>query len=104
MNMPMKKHIANEEGYEYLPIEDTENYLCTFDFDLAVFLICKEYELETIDTKAGKRLVFVFKKDDRMIMDTIDEYWSNKTTVNPLDFVNVRKNLKSRIYGMNKNY
>lgn len=100
----MQKHIAHGEGYRYIPLEDPKDYFSTFDFDLAVFLICKEYELETIDTREDKRLVFIFKKDSRDILDIVDEYWSNKTTVSPLDFVNVRKNLKSRIYGMRKPY
>jgi hypothetical protein len=100
----MQKHIAHDEGYKYLPLEDPKDYFFTFSFDLSVFLICKEYELETIDNHEDKRLVFIFKKDDRDILDTVEEYWSNKTTVNPLEFVNVRKNLKSRIYGMRKSY
>jgi tRNA threonylcarbamoyladenosine biosynthesis protein TsaE len=74
----MQKHIAHDEGYKYLPLEDPKDYFFTFSFDLSVFLICKEYELETIDNHEDKRLVFIFKKDDRDILDTVEEYWSNK--------------------------
>jgi len=96
----MQKHLAHNEGYEYVPIDEKE--VSTSDFDLSVTLICKGYNLETIDSQHNGKLVFVFK-NNAGISDVVEGYWSNRITVSPLDFANARKNLKSRIFGMPKN-
>lgn len=101
--MQMKKHIAENEGYQYIPLDDWTNYFYTSDFDLSVTLICKGYNLATIDTEPNNKMVFVFK-NNASIGEVIDGYWSNRVLVNPLEFANARKNLKSRIFGMRKNY
>ncbi len=98
----MQKHIAQNEGYEYVPLDDWTNYFYTSDFDLSVTLTCKGYSLATIDAPQNGKLVFVFK-NGAGISDAVDGYWSNRITVNPLEFANARKNLKSRIFGMPKN-
>lgn len=100
--MLMQKHTAENEGYKYVSYDDGKNYQSS-DFDCAVTLVCKGYPLLTIDTEDTGKLVFVFKDDDN-IKSIVDGYWSNKITVNPLEFASVRKNLKSRIYGMTKRY
>lgn len=99
----MKKHIAENEGYQYIPLDDWTNYFYTSDFDLSVTLICKGYNLATIDAEPNNKMVFVFK-NNASIGEVVDGYWSNRVLVNPLEFANARKNLKSRIFGMRKNY
>lgn len=101
--MQMKKHIAENEGYQYIPLDDWTNYFYTSDFDLSVTLICKGYNLATIDAEPNNKMVFVFK-NNASIGEVVDGYWSNRVLVNPLEFANARKNLKSRIFGMRKNY
>ena len=101
--MNMKKHIAENEGYQYIPLDDWTNYFYTSDFDLSVTLICKGYNLATIDAEPNNKMVFVFK-NNASIGEVVDGYWSNRVLVNPLEFANARKNLKSRIFGMRKNY
>lgn len=83
--------------------DELDRYFETTDFDLSVALMCKNYVLESIENELGNKLVFVFQKDED-IEDVVDGYWSNKILVSPLEFANARKNLKSRIYGMKKNY
>ncbi len=95
------KHIAHNEGYRYMPLDETRTKLT--DFDLAVTLICMGCILETIDEESKGKLTFVFK-DDEDIRDAIEQYWSNKLLVSPLEFSNARKNLKSRMYGIKSNY
>ncbi len=97
--MPMNE---NEQSQSFKPC-DWDRYFETTDFDLSVTLVCKNYVLESIETGKGGKLVFLFNKE-KDIASAVDEYWSNKILVNPLEFTNVRKNLKSRIYGMKKNY
>ena len=99
----MKKHIAENEGYQYIPLDDWTNYFYTSDFDLSVTLICKGYNLATIDAEPNNKMVFVFK-NNASIGEVVDGYWSNRVLVNPLEFANARKNLKPRIFGMRKNY
>lgn len=99
----MKKHFAHEEGYKYIPVEDYKNHFYTYDFDFAVTLICKDCDLVTIDTEQGGRLAFIFE-DTPQIKEIFDGFWANKISVDPLEFTNIRKNLKSRIYGMKKGY
>ena len=95
----MKKHIAHDEGYQYVPLDDWTNFFYTTDFDLSVCLLCNEYNLVTIDAEPSGKKIFVFK-NDAGIGDVIDGYWSNRIEVKPLEFANARKNLKSRLYGM----
>ena len=101
--MLMKEHIAQDENYQYIPISDNEKHFYTHDFEFAVTLLCKGYELVTIDSEQEERMTFIFE-DDENILKIFDDFWANKITVNPLEFTNVRKNLKSRIYGMKKGY
>lgn len=93
----------NNDEYTYIPLKETEGYFYTYDFDFAVTLLCKDCDLVTIDSEAGGRMVFIFENAPE-IKEIFDGYWANKITVDPLEFTNARKNLKSRIYGMKKNY
>jgi hypothetical protein len=101
--MSMQKNINANEDYEVIPLDDWKNYFYSTDFDLAVTLLCKNYTLATIDAEHGGKMVFVFKSGSGL-GDVVDGYWSNRVSVNPLEFSNARKNLKSRIFGMRKNY
>lgn len=92
----------NEFNQSFKPC-DWDRYFETTDFDLSVALICKSYVLESIETGKDGKLVFLFEKKENVTV-AVDEYWSNKMLVSPLEFANVRKNLKSRIYGLKKNY
>lgn len=96
-------NMKNNNDFEYIPVSGVENYFYTHDFDFAVTLICKDCDLITIDSEPGGRMVFIFE-DTPEIKEIFDGYWANKITVDPLEFTNARKNLKSRIYGMKKNY
>jgi hypothetical protein len=93
----MKKHIAHDEGYRYVRTDDELVNLS--DFDLAVTLLSKGFAMNMIRDDGYGKKIFVFKHE-RNIDDVINGYWSNQIDVKPLDFVNNRKNLKSRIFGM----
>ena len=99
----MYKNTKVNEESQYVPLDDWTNYFYTSDFDLSVTLICKGHTLATIDAEPSGKLIFVFKKNTGM-GDVVDGYWTNKILVNPLEFANARKNLKSRIFGIRKNW
>ena len=85
----------------YVRLSGDENHYYLNDLDLASALICKGYELIDMTPMGYEKYTFIFKNTGT-ITDTVNKFWSNKIEVNPLEFSNVRKNLKSRIYGMNK--
>ena len=95
----MKTHIAEDEGHQYIPLDDWINYFYSTDFDLAVTLLCKNFLMVTIDVEQNGKKIFVFK-NEKGIGEVIDGYWSNRIEVHPLEFANARKNLKSRLFGM----
>lgn len=101
--MLMNKDARVNNEYQYIPLDDWKNYFYTSDFDLSVTLICKGYDLATIDAEPNNKMIFVFKNNVG-IEGVVDGYWSNRVVVNPLEFANARKNLKSRIYGMKSSY
>ena len=101
--MLMQKHTAQEEGYQYVPLDDYENYYYSNDIDVASALVCKGYTLVDIVPINHTKATFVFK-NHLAIVDAVDGFWSNRIEVRPQEFANARKNLKSRIYGMKKGF
>jgi hypothetical protein len=89
------------KGYEYIPLDDYKNYYYTNDFPLSVTLLCKGYELATIDQEGYGKYVLVFRLD-KDINDVINNYWLHKVLVDPLEYENHRKNLKSRMFALFK--
>jgi hypothetical protein len=73
------------------------NLYYTNDISLSASLLCLGFELEMIDKKDRSKSVFVFKKTDEL-NQAIKNYWSNKLSLNPKDFFNCLKELKTRIY------
>lgn len=99
--MFMQKHSAHDEGYQYLPLDDYENYYYSNDIDVASALICKGYTLADVVPLSYLKATFVFNNHPA-ILEAVDGFWSNRIEVRPLEFANARKNLKSRVYGMKR--
>ncbi len=95
----MQQHIARDEGYAYLPTDDYENFYYCTDIEIASMLVCKKYTLVDIVPERNGKATFVFHNMEG-IPDAIKAFWSNRIDVHPLEFANTRKNLKSRIFGM----
>ncbi len=93
--MLMKNHLAE------VPLDDYQNYYYSNDIDVASTLVCKGYTLIDVVTVSHKQATFIFKNHPA-IKDSVDGFWSNRLEVHPLEFANTRKNLKSRIYAMQK--
>ncbi len=86
-----------------IPLDDWDRYYYTNDFDLSVTLLCKGFELAGIDAEQSGKKIFIFKKV-KGIGAVIDGFWGNDVLVRPLEYANARKNLKSRLYAMTKQY
>jgi hypothetical protein len=99
----MKKHIAHDEGYKYIPLDDYENYFYNEDIEVASALLCRGYKLIDIVPHTRTKMTFVFKSH-QTITDAVDGFWSNRIDVRPLEFANHRKNLKTRIFSLQKCY
>ena len=84
-------------------LDDYENYYYSNDIDVASTLVCKGYTLEDVVNSTSNKATFIFRNHPA-IKDAVDGFWSNRIEVHPLEFANARKNLKSRIYAMQKNY
>lgn len=88
-----------------VPLEDYDNFTYTPDIELASTLVCKGFEIVSIDLVTPNKATFIFKRSAG-IDAVIDDFWGNRLEVKPLEFAAARKQLKSRIYGMrpHKNY
>lgn len=78
------KHLSSNEYYE------------SSDLSLATTLSLY-YPLEAIDRKNPQKALFIFKRDQQMDK-LIEAYWRGEIKVNPQEYFNALKNMKSRLY------
>ncbi len=79
----------------------TDDYIYTSDFSLASYLVYKKYFLEAVETDRSKKYTFIFQKNH--IDDDVENlFYAGKLLINPLDYENARKTLKSRLYSIIK--
>ena len=100
MNMIMKKHTGHLDGYAYIAVDvnNPNEYFSSNDFPLAVTLMCKGFELITLDkNETTKKYEFLFEQSSDMT-SLIADYWVHRVSVDPLEYENYRKNLKARMY------
>jgi hypothetical protein len=93
----------SNDDYSYLPLNDYKNYFYHEDLEVASALLCKGYKLIDIVPQTRTKMTFVFKAHPA-ITDAVDGFWSNRIEVRPLEFANHRKNLKTRIFSLQKHY
>ena len=67
------------------------------DLHLAVTLLTLKYLLIDLDKSAPNKTQFVFKRTES-IDTAIQNYWNNRLEVNPLEYANNLKALKTRLY------
>ena len=70
------------------------------DLGLTAFLYTIGHQILTIDKTDPKRAMLVFKKTSRLESD-LEDYYARNGRVNPTDYFNAIRDLKSRIYEKN---
>lgn len=72
----------------------------TNDLIVATFLIASGIPLDSMDRSDLSKVVFYFQRNE--VLDSILEtFWSFKASVEPRNFANVLKDLKTQIYDKN---
>ena len=69
----------------------------TSDLGLASALMTIGYNVVEIDKTNVKKMLFVFK-DSENLQEDINNYWNRKLEVEPTEYFNSMKALKTRIY------
>lgn len=73
-----------------------ENLYETTDLSLTAVL-CLYYPLVGLKFNSPKQATFYFAKTEQVIQ-TVDQYWSHKLQVDPIDYFFQLKQVKSRLY------
>ncbi len=92
--LPKKSH---PEEYKYIPLEDYQNYLYTFDLGAASSLVSAGFELVSLDKANPKKVQFIFRREVG-IEKVVDDYWADRLEVKARAFFDNMKMLKNRIY------
>ncbi|RJO60240.1 hypothetical protein C4544_05715 [candidate division WS5 bacterium] len=82
---------------------NTQDYFETSDFPLAITLICQGFVIENFDTVEPRKIKFLFAETE-VLLKTVNNYWNNKISVNPKVFFNAQKELKSRMFELQRKY
>jgi hypothetical protein len=69
----------------------------TYDLALCCTLLCFDFTLAGLETTDQRKVGFVFEESEKL-QNAIKKYWDNRLVVNPKDYFNTLKDLKSRIY------
>jgi hypothetical protein len=73
-----------------------ENKYKTSDLALAT-VISLYFPIESIDSSDKRRVFFIFKKSQEL-NELVDSFWTRKVCVEPQQFFNQLKVIKTRIY------
>lgn len=79
-----------------LPLNDTEHYFYSSDFDEATALYAMGCPVVGIDS-TKTRSIFIFENEDG-IEDISKAYWACKLPIDALRLATARRTLKSRLY------
>jgi hypothetical protein len=69
----------------------------TTDIALCSAVCCYGYHIEAIDKQNPSKAVFLIEKDEQLD-NLIKSYFSHQLRVDPLEFFNFLKEIKTRIY------
>ena len=80
------------------PLDDPSFVWTSYDLHCCAALLCKGFELLTMDKGAdGRKSLFVFKREAD-IDAVVDDYWSDRLEVKARTFADTIKALKNRLY------
>lgn len=73
------------------------NMIQTSDFTLVCTLYSLGHSISGIDDSNNKRKVFLFKKNEKIDKD-VKDFFENKSLVNPRDYDNSKREIKSQMF------
>ncbi len=85
------------EDTEFIPIENSSLVMKTFDLGASAALLCKGFELLSLDKCNPHKVNFVFSRKAG-IDEIIESYWSDRLEVKARSFFDAIKALKNRLY------
>jgi hypothetical protein len=88
---------SHKRKLQYIPLDEPANYFYTFDLGCSAALICKKFQLTSLDKENPKKVQFIFQKEPG-IEKVVNEYWANTLEVKAREFFDSVKMLKNRIY------
>lgn len=71
----------------------------TNDFALSASLLAMNFKVQKLEKLGSGRVVFYFENNDDL-MNTVEDYWQDRLTINPKTFFNAQKELKARMYAI----
>ncbi|OGJ49712.1 hypothetical protein A2335_02965 [Candidatus Peregrinibacteria bacterium RIFOXYB2_FULL_32_7] len=84
---------------EYIQLDDTNNYFYSHDIGLIAYLLCKNFEVFSLDKTVKNKVLFIMKrKKNKSIDKAVKQYWDCKTCVDAQNFFNQLKRLKNQIF------
>lgn len=70
----------------------------TSDLSICTALISFDFDLVSLDKSDSKKVVFSFE-NSKKLQETINKYWKKELRVEPRQFFENLKSIKSRLYG-----
>jgi hypothetical protein len=90
-----KAKIKND--FEYIPLGNSKEYFQSADLGLACALVCRGYNLITLDKQDPRKVSFIFKREIGIEQDT-DDYWADRLETKSRTYFDNLRTLKNRIY------
>jgi len=94
--MSKKGKVAAGE-YEYIPLNDHNNFYYTYDLGCSAALICAGFELVSVDRENPRKVQFIFRRADG-IDGVLDQYFADRLEVKARRFFDNLKALKNSIW------
>ncbi len=94
--MGKKKNVETEE-YQYIPLNDHNNFYYTFDLGCSAALVSAGFELLSLDKGDRRKVQFIFRRADG-IDDVVDQYFADRLEVKARRYFDNLRALKNSIY------
>jgi hypothetical protein len=93
----MQEFNKAKDNIQIVYTRNSKEYFESTDLGLATALICRCYDLITLDRQDPRKVLFIFKREIGIEQDT-DNYWDNRLEVKARSFFDNLRTLKNRIY------
>ncbi len=93
----MTKKKSQKEDNRYLSLDDPTLVFTTYDLGVSAALLCRDFELLTVQKDNPRKALFIFKRAD-LIEEVANSYFSNTLAVKARSFFDHLKALKNQLY------